>query len=57
MIDLGYQFVTLLGDARLMAMKSAEILAEMRLRLADWSIGSEDGEPVPLLEPGLRTPR
>ncbi len=30
MIDMGYQFVTLLGDARLMAMKAAEILSEMR---------------------------
>ncbi len=30
MIELGFQFVTLLGDARLMAMKSAELLSEMR---------------------------
>ncbi len=30
MIDIGYQFITLLGDARLMAMKSQEMLSEMR---------------------------
>ena len=33
---------------------NADILADLRLRLADWSIGSEDGLPVPLPEPELR---
>ena len=28
----------------------ADALADMRLRLADWSISTEDGRPVPLPE-------
>jgi len=28
--------------------KNCEVLADMRLRLADWSIGTEDSPPVPL---------
>jgi hypothetical protein len=26
----------------------ADVLADLRLKLADWSIGTEDGVPVPL---------
>ena len=29
----------------------AQVLAELRLRLADWAIATEDGQPVPLPEP------
>ncbi len=31
---------------------NGSVLADSRLRLADWSIGAEDGEPVPLPELG-----
>ena len=33
-----------------------DVLADLRLRLADWSIASEDATPVPLPEPGLNRP-
>ncbi len=41
MIDLGFRFVTLLSDGRLMAMKAAEVIGEMRDTEPDRGSGSQ----------------
>jgi len=42
-----WELVNVVGES-----ESAEVVAEMRLRLADWSISTEDAEAVPL--PGVQ---
>ena len=41
MIDLGFRFVTMLTDGRLMAMKAAEVIGEMRDTEPDRGSGSQ----------------
>ena len=38
-----WELVNVAGDSG-----HGEVVAQMRLRLADWSIATEDAEPVPL---------